>query len=86
MIPENIHLLNPSLSDKAHTLTLNLDHGRVNEMGSEQLKSWENLCTFLKKGTVQTLITTSQKKSRSGKPIFIAGANVNERVPSPRRN
>ena len=80
MIPENIHLLNPSLSDKAHTLTLNLDHGRVNEMGSEQLKSWENLCTFLKKGTVQTLITTSQKKSRSGKPIFIAGANVKERA------
>ena len=79
MIPSDIQILNPSLSEETRTLTLTLDHGRVNEMGSEQLKAWETLTLFLAKGSIQTLITTSQKKSRSGKPIFIAGANVTER-------
>ncbi len=80
MFPNEILALNPSLSEETQTLTLALDHGRVNEMGSEQLRAWEALSAFLEEGSVRTLITTSQKKSRSGKPIFIAGANVKERI------
>ena len=80
MLPTEIQILNPSLSTDQRTLTLLLDHGHVNEMGSEQLKAWEYLSEFLQKGEIRTLITTSQKKSRRGKSIFIAGANVKERA------
>jgi len=74
----DIQILNPSIHQE-HTLILKLNHGRVNEMGSEQLRAWENLTDILNKGTFRCLITTSEKISKSGKPIFIAGANVTER-------
>jgi len=49
-------------------------------MGSAELKDWENLTSHLHQGAVRALITTSDKTTRSGKSIFIAGANVTERA------
>jgi enoyl-CoA hydratase/carnithine racemase len=72
-------ILNPSLSEDGDILRLDLDHGRANEMGSPQMKAWEQLTEILETGCVRAMITTSQRKSRKGKPIFIAGANVTER-------
>ncbi len=76
---ERFSILNPTLSEDEKTLTLSLDHGRANEMGKDQLQAWSDLTDELETGVIRTLITTSQKKSRKGKPIFIAGANVTER-------
>ena len=59
---------------------INLNHGRVNEMGSDELRDWENLTGHLQNGDVRALVTTSDKTTRSGKSIFIAGANVTERA------
>jgi enoyl-CoA hydratase/carnithine racemase len=75
---ETIQILNPTIRDD-HTLILALNHGRVNEMGSDELRAWESLTKLLKNGEIRTLITTSDKKSKKGTPIFIAGANVTER-------
>ncbi len=56
---------------------LELDHGKANEMGSEQLRSFEGLLDEL--DGVRALVTYSRRRSRRGTPIFIAGANVTER-------
>ena len=71
--------LNPTLSPDGKQLTLNFDHGKANEMGSIELKAFEALSELLEKGTIRVLISSSQRLSRSGKPIFISGANVTER-------
>ena len=76
---ESFSALHPTISADGTILTLSLSHGKANEMGSKQLLAWSNLTDYLNNGTVRVLITTSQRKSRSGKPIFISGANVTER-------
>ncbi len=58
--------------------SLELDHGKANEMGSEQLRAFEALLDDL--DGVRALITWSRRRSSRGTPIFIAGANVTERV------
>jgi enoyl-CoA hydratase/carnithine racemase len=55
---------------------LELDHGKANEMGSEQLRGFERLCKELQ---ARALVTWSARRSRRGTPIFIAGADVTER-------
>jgi enoyl-CoA hydratase/carnithine racemase len=55
---------------------LELDHGKANEMGSEQLRDFEQLCDTL---DARALVTWTKRRSRRGTPIFIAGANVTER-------
>jgi enoyl-CoA hydratase/carnithine racemase len=72
--------LHPSLSADGSVLRININHGSVNEMGSVELKDWSTLTAHLEVGAVGALITTSDKVTRSGKSIFIAGANVTERV------
>ena len=72
--------LHASLSDDQHLLHIELDHGRANEMGSEQLAEWEALAGWLESADVRAVITFSRRRSRRGTPIFIAGANVTERV------
>ena len=72
-----LSILNPQLEDRV--LTLNLNHGRANEMGSDCLRAWEALSDQLEKGEIRAVITTSQRSSRRGKPIFISGADVTER-------
>ena len=59
---------------------INLNHGRVNEMGSEQLRDWASLTASLQTGATRAVVTTSDKTTKSGKSIFIAGANVTERL------
>lgn len=74
-----VSLFFPSLSEDKKCLTLNFNHGRANEMGSSELKAFEALSEILETGQIRVLISTSQRRSRSGKPIFISGANVTER-------
>ena len=61
-------------------LTITMNHGRVNEMGSTELRDWAQITDALGSGSHRALVTHSTKVTRSGKPIFIAGANVTERV------
>lgn len=72
--------LHPSLSDDGKILTLRLENGRANEMGKPELQAWSDLSDALEEGVIRAVITTSQRTSRSGKPIFISGANVTERA------
>jgi enoyl-CoA hydratase/carnithine racemase len=60
-------------------VTLTLDHGKANEMGSAQLDELEALVAELETGPAVAMITVSRRTSRRGTPIFIAGANVTER-------
>ena len=79
-----ISALHPTLDADLQLLTLELDHGKANEMGSGQLAAFEALCALIedpaREQAITCLCTTSRRLSRSGKPIFIAGANVTERV------
>ncbi len=55
-------------------------HGKANEVGQDVLNELEQLNTELAgPNSPQCLISLSVRKSRSGKDIFIAGANVTER-------
>jgi enoyl-CoA hydratase/carnithine racemase len=69
----------PKYSHNNQCITLNFSHGRANEMGTSELKGIEALCHQLESGQYRVLISTSQRLSRSGKSIFISGANVTER-------
>jgi enoyl-CoA hydratase/carnithine racemase len=73
--------LNPTYEDEHRLLVLALDHGKANEMGTEQLDAFTRLCELVEsREEIRTLCTTSRRSSRNGRPIFIAGANVTERV------
>lgn len=61
-------------------VVLELDHGKANEMGSEQLTEIERLAAELEGGEAVALLTFSRRTSRRGTPIFVAGANVTERT------
>ena len=61
-------------------VTVELDHGRANEMGRDQVGEWAQLVALLKVREATTLITYSRKRSPKGTPIFISGANVTERL------
>lgn len=63
-----------------HIAYLLFDHGKANEMGSEQLRDIERLNSFLESGAVRALVSGSRRVSAKGASIFIAGANVTERV------
>ena len=72
--------LHPTFDEAHQLLVLELDHGKANEMGSDQLDAFARLCDLAEKhDEIRTLCTTSRRVSRKGKPIFIAGANVTER-------
>jgi enoyl-CoA hydratase/carnithine racemase len=72
--------LHPTHDAALGLLTLDLDHGKANEMGTAQLEAFEALCELLEsESAVRTLVTTSHRVTNSGKAIFIAGANVTER-------
>lgn len=73
--------LNPRHEPEHRLVVLELDHGKANEMGTEQLDSFEALCELLEEDdSITCLCTTSHRVSKRGKPIFIAGANVTERA------
>jgi len=62
-------------------VVLTFNHGKANEMGSDQLRALEKLTQALRKDpSVRLLITRSTKLTRRGRPVFVAGANVTERL------
>lgn len=61
-------------------LLVEIDHGRANEMGTALLHEWERLAAGLEAGEHRVLVTWSRRRSERGTPIFIAGADVSERV------
>jgi len=75
-----LNSLHANVSKDGNILEITLDHGRVNEMGSAELRDWESITDQLNDGQFRALLTTSNKVTRSGKRIFIAGANVTERA------
>lgn len=77
---ERIEALHPHYDPELRLLTLTLDHGKANEVGSATLDAFEALCELLEHGEVACLCTTSRRASKSGTPIFVAGADVTERV------
>ena len=73
--------LNITREDGGRLAILRLEHGKANEMGSEQLQELESLVDDLSESDGPTaLITHSTKVSSRGTPIFVAGANVTERT------
>lgn len=73
--------LHPKYDTEHSILWLNLDHGKANEMGSEQLEALDALAQFIEQqDCIRCLATSSERLSKKGKPIFIAGANVTERA------
>jgi enoyl-CoA hydratase/carnithine racemase len=60
-------------------LSIDLNHGRANEMGSAALEDWETISGFIEAGGARAILTSSNRKSRRGTPLFIAGADVTER-------
>ena len=72
--------LHPTFDAERQLLVLSLDHGKANEVGTEQLGALDLLCDLLEADDrVRCLCTTSRRVSKRGTPIFIAGANVTER-------
>lgn len=59
---------------------IEFDHGKANEMGTQQLQEFEELCEKIEGGDFRALISFSRRRSSKGTPIFVAGANVTERV------
>jgi enoyl-CoA hydratase/carnithine racemase len=59
--------------------TVEIDHGKANEMGAAAVAAWERLAAWLETGAVRVLVTRSLKRTSKGTPIFISGANVTER-------
>ncbi len=77
----SIEALHPRYDEEHALLVLELDHGKANEMGTAQLDALEALCALVEaEDSIRTLCTTSRRVSGRGKPIFISGANVTERV------
>jgi enoyl-CoA hydratase/carnithine racemase len=77
----SLHLDAPPLDASGGAVArLSLDHGKINEMGSAQLDDFEALCAWLETGAVRALVVSSRKVTEKGTRIFIAGANVTERV------
>src|SRR5688500_15923968 len=74
---EGLQRLKVSVEERV--ATLELDHGKANEMGSAELAELERLTAWLETAPVVALITLSRKRSSKGTPIFVAGANVTER-------
>ena len=80
MSTPQLQSLNLRTEDDGRILIVDIDHGRVNEMGSTEIADWEALSRYLQDAPARALITTSTKTTRRGTPIFIAGANVTERA------
>jgi len=72
--------LHVSLEQDSQVAVLRLEHGKANEMGRDQVQELLILARILREpGGPRALITYSERTTRSGTPIFIAGANVRER-------
>lgn len=59
---------------------IELDHGKANEVGTNVLSELERLPAWLGEQGCVAAITWSRRTTSRGTPIFVAGANVGERV------
>ncbi len=73
--------LKVSSEDGGRLVVVELDHGRANEMGSGEIGDWEKLAQALETDSARALLTYSARRTGKGTAVFIAGANVTERVP-----
>ena len=74
-------LLDLQLVDDGKCVVLTFHHGKANEVSSAVLKELERLVNALQQDLhVVALVTTSRRVSRRGTPVFVAGADVSERV------
>lgn len=72
--------LHVSLIEEGRVLSLELNHGKANECGWAQLKELEWLIQGIEEdASLRGLIVYASKVTRSGKSIFVSGANVTER-------
>lgn len=78
---EGFRFLKLSLEAEGRVALLEIDHGKANEMGREQVAEFEELTVRLQEPSdVIALISFSRRRTGRGTPIFVAGANVTERV------
>lgn len=81
MRPQEFQHLHVGLHDEGRVVTLEFAHGKANEIGSAVLRELEALSRMLRDDPVATtLISFSRRTSSRGTPIFVAGADVTERV------
>ena len=80
MNTDRFQSLHVSVDGTGHLVTVELDNGRANEMGSTELDDWDALCEELENGSARALLTFSRRRSSRGTPLFISGANVTERT------
>ena len=81
MIDTSFGGLHVTVSNDGAVVRLTFDHGKANEMGSARLRELEHLGASIRSDPdVRVLITDSSKRSSRGTPIFVAGADVTERV------
>ena len=80
MSPDDFQHLNLTL-EEGGLLLCRLEHGKANECGSDVIGELEQLATLVRtRPEITALVTYSERVTRSGKPVFIAGANVTERT------
>lgn len=74
-------LLNLDRELDGRLVVLRFEHGKANEVSSSVLRELEQLTEALNADTrAVALITYSARRTRRGTPIFVAGADVTERV------
>ena len=58
--------LSPGLADECapSVLTVTMNHGRVNEMGSAELRDWEAITSSLQSGSHRALVSHSTRSSK----------------------
>ena len=69
-----------STEQDGRVVLLEFDHGKANEMGQAQLEELDQLTRTLDAGEAVALITFSRRRTARGTAVFVAGANVTERV------
>jgi enoyl-CoA hydratase/carnithine racemase len=80
MLIDDFGRLKVGLDANGRVLRLEFDHGKVNEMGAAEIGEFEQICARVPSSEVRAIVSTSRRRSRSGKSIFVAGANVTERL------
>lgn len=73
--------LRPSFDATTGVLALDLEHGKANEVGTAVLEAFEVLCATVEDdASILCVVVSSGRRSSKGVPLFIAGADVRERV------
>lgn len=76
-----IDALHPTFHGEHGLLVLTLEHGKANEIGTTELAAFAALCDLAQAhAEIVCVCTTSRRVSAKGTPVFLAGANVTERV------